>query len=105
MAEEDREELKEFERNLIQTQKTLDWLEQRPFKNHISDQKGIAFSELVEMPTMDDARIRLLTLEVPLSDACMDKDLLGAFYLWERTTTFQHLRAKQLRDKFQALAE
>ena len=102
MAEDEREQLKEFERQVEQAQKTLDWLEQQPFRNHIEDQQGIAFGELVNPPALDGAKIRMLSLERPISEACQDKKLLSSFYLWERTTTFQYLRAKQLREKFEA---
>ncbi len=102
MDEERREAIKEFERQVVQTQKTLDWLEQQPFKNHIENQSGVAFSALTEIPSLDGARIRILTMEKPMSEACLDAGLLNSFYLWERTATFQLLRARQIKARFEA---
>ena len=34
----------------------------------------------------------------PLDQICQDKSFLKPFYLWERTATFQSLRARQKRD-------
>ncbi len=100
-----REAIKEFERNLIQTQDTLDWLEDRPFEKHIEDQDHLTFGPPVNLPGSETLHIRPIQLDAPLDIICQDKDLLGAFYLWERTATFQSFRAGQIRDRVTALSE
>lgn len=100
MAEENREALKEFERQVSQTQKTLDWLEEQPFRNHIETKPQIDFGELLAPEEMNGAKIRILYLKGTLEESCQNEDLLGAFYLWERSATFQILRARQINEAF-----
>ncbi len=102
MKENKREALKEYERNVQQTQKTLDWLEELPFRHHIEDQNYIQFGELTTPPALNGAKIRRLSLSADLGEACKDKNLLKSFYLWERASTFQHLRVTQLKERLEA---
>ncbi|MEL6360277.1 MAG: hypothetical protein AAFR21_04275 [Pseudomonadota bacterium] len=97
LEEVERERLKELERRLTQAQQTLDWLEDRPFTHHIEDQTNISYGDLIDVETIPGVKIRRLTLNNAISEICRDEDLHQAFYLWERTATFQHLRGSQVR--------
>ena len=101
LPEDERETLKEMQREITQTQKNLDWLEDRPFHNHIEDYRGVAYGELETFGTTS-AKVRPIYLEIPFAEACQDKNLLSKFYLWERATNFQMLRANQLNETLQA---
>lgn len=105
MPEQNREELKDLERQVSQTQKTLDWLEEQPFRNHIESKPQIDFGDLIAPEEMHGAKIRILFLKGSIEDHCQNEDLLGAFYLWERTSSFQILRAGQIRESFQDFSE
>ncbi len=94
---EKREHLKEFERQLTQASITLKWLEDWPFTDHIENTPYVNYSELISIPAMDDVMIRNITIDAPLDQICKDKTFLRPFYLWERTATFQSLRAQQVR--------
>ena len=94
---QERERLKEFARRLTQSDVTLKWLEERPFTQHIEDGPYMNYSELVPFPAMDGVMIRNMTLDAPIDQICQDKSFLKPFYLWERTATFQSLRARQIR--------
>jgi len=106
MDPSEREAIKEFQRQLNQTQTTLDWLEQRPFENNIEDSPYIAYGDLTPLPGNDKVQIRPLYLSSPtdtepaLMQACRDPEFIKPFYLWERTATFQYLRAGQIRKQF-----
>ncbi len=99
MKPENREHLKEFERILDQTQDTLDWLEDRPFEKHIEDQDHIRFGNPVALPNSDDLFIRPIQFSAPIETICQNRAFLDAFYLWERTGTFQTLRARQFKEQ------
>ncbi len=96
MPEAKREDIVELSRRLNQAQTTLDWLESRPFVNHIEDYPGIVQGELTAFPSDKTAMVRSLELGSSVEDICKDRELLGKFYLWERTATFQILRARQI---------
>ena len=93
---QERERLKEFERRLTQSGTTLNWLEHRPFTQHIEDAPYLNYSELVELGSGTEVKIRNLELEAPLDEVCQDSEFRKPFYLWERTATFQSLRARQI---------
>ncbi len=99
MAEADREDIKEFERYLNQVQSTLNWLENRPFENHIESDPNIGHGELTTFSADEHAMIRPLTVLKPVSEICQDRNLLSKFYLWERTATFQTYRARQIKQQ------
>jgi hypothetical protein len=95
--EQKRESLKEFQRQLEQTQATLDWLETRPFTNHVEDHPMVGFGELEPVPTLDGIQLRKLIIDDPIGIVCEDVAFSKSFYLWERAVTFQAIRARQLR--------
>jgi len=97
VEKKDRERLKEFERRLSQAQATLNWLEDRPFENHIEDSPHISNGHLIPLSTNESVMIRNLTVNAPMDEICSDQTFAGPFYLWERTATFQSLRARQIR--------
>lgn len=97
LDKQERERLKEFQRRLGQAQSTLNWLEERPFENHIEDSPYVDYGELISLPGVDGVRIRNLTIDASMDDVCRDKTFSKPFYLWERTATFQSLRARQVR--------
>lgn len=94
---QERERLKEFERRLNQSQTTLNWLEARPFTNHIEESPYVDYSELSALPSIDDVMIRRLTIRATIDEVCRDQAFRKPFYLWERTATFQSLRAREVR--------
>lgn len=103
--EQKREALKDFQRQLEQTQSTLDWLEGRPFTNHIENHPLVWYGELKTVPTLDDIQLRRLTIEGPTGALCEDEAFSKPFYLWERTATFQTIRARQLRARLIEMIE
>ena len=96
LDKEERERLKELQRSLSQSQATLNWLEERPFEDHIEDAPYLDYSELIPLPSVDGIEIRNLTLSAPVALLCKDPVFLKPFYIWERTATFQSLRARQV---------
>ncbi|MEO1323223.1 MAG: hypothetical protein AAFV59_09480 [Pseudomonadota bacterium] len=99
LLESEREELKEFQRQLEQTQSTLDWLEARPFTNHIENHPFVEFGELESLPSIDGVQLRKLVINQPMAVICEHEAFSKSFYLWERTATFQTIRADQLRTR------
>ena len=97
LSAQERERLMSFERRLLQAQKTLDWLEERPFTNHIENAPHVGFGESVEIPNTGGLTVRRLALTAPLTEVCQDKRFLAPFYLWERTAVFQTLRGREVR--------
>ena len=99
LDEKDRENLKEFQRRLRQAQSTLDWLEERPFTKHIEDTPYVMHGMLTPLSeSMPNIQLRPLQLATNLPTLCNNTAFLAPFYLWERTSTFQLLRAEQVRD-------
>ena len=97
LSKQKREHLQEFERQLNQSVSTLKWLESRPFTQHIEDSPYVNYNDLTPVPNMEGVMIRQMTIDAPLDQICVDKSFLKPFYLWERTATFQSLRARQIR--------
>ena len=94
---QEREHLKQFERKLNQAQTTLNWLEERPFENHIEDTTFLNYGELIPHPAADGVMTRNLIIQASMDELCTDQTFAKPFYLWERTATFQSLRARQIR--------
>lgn len=97
LDKQERERLKEFERKLSQAQSTLNWLEERPFENHIEDTPHLNYGELISLPAIDGVMIRNLIIHTSMDEMCSDQTFAKPFYLWERTATFQSIRARQIR--------
>lgn len=98
-TEAERERLGEFQRALIRTQETLDFLERLPFDNLIEDHPFVGMGEVETLrlsdKDWDKVEYRRLSLVVPVSEACSDPSLVKQFYQWERVADFQVLRARQ----------
>jgi len=93
----ERERLKELERKLGQAQSTLNWLEERPFENHIEDVSYLNYSELISLPNVEGVMIRNFTINASMDEMCSDQSFIKPFYLWERTATFQSFRSREIR--------
>ncbi len=93
----ERERLNELYRSLLQAQDTLDWLETMPFQSPVEHNPAVGVGDLISRigPTQEFFE-RQLTLTQPIDELCREGLLIKHFYVWERTTIFQTVRASQV---------
>lgn len=96
LTEQDREALKEFHRQLTQTQETLNWLEEYPFSAPIGAHPAVQYSDLVTSGLMPGDKARSIGPSQPIDVLCQDPVFMRSFYLWERTARFQVIRGRQI---------